>query len=410
MLYLRDLRDVEAIRRRMAAGGSAVVVGAGWIGSEVAASLREAGLAVTVIEPADVPLERVLGSEVGGVYAALHRERGVEPLTGSGLAALEGERAVERVVTTDGRKIDCDFAVVGIGVEPRTELAASAGLALGRGVLVDEHLRTSEPAIFAAGDVVDARHPLYEGRLHVEHWDNALHQGPAAARSMLGKGKPYDRLPYFYSDQYDVGMEYSGHAVAWDEVVFRGDPAGREFIAFWLRGDHVLAGMNVNVWKVTDPIQQLIRERVPVDRARLRDPDVPLEQIAQARTVPDRAPAKGFLGQGLDFTRRFVGDRITKADPTPVSRLQAGEGKVLQVDGKKTAVYRDEDGELHAVSAICTHLGCVVDFNGQDRTWDCACHGSRFDVDGRVLRGPAKRDLGAKVISIEATPTGDDVA
>jgi 3-phenylpropionate/trans-cinnamate dioxygenase ferredoxin reductase subunit len=410
VLYLRNLRDVDAIRRQPSAGGNAVVVGAGWIGSEVAASLREAGLDVTVIEPAGVPLERVLGPEVGGVYAALHREHGVEVLTGTGLAALEGERDVERAVTTDGRRIDCDFVVAGIGVEPRTELAAAAGLALGRGVLVDERLRTSAPAIFAAGDVVDAKHPLYEGRLHVEHWDNALHQGPAAARSMLGKGEPYARLPYFYSDQYDVGMEYSGHAVAWDEVVFRGDPARREFIAFWLMDGHVVAGMNVNVWNVTDPIQQLIRERVPVDGARVRDPDVPLEQIAQARTVADRAPGKGLFAQGLNFTRRFVGDRLTKADPTPVSRLQAGEGKVLQVDGKKTAVYRDEGGELHAVSPFCTHLGCLVDFNGHDRTWDCPCHGSRFAVDGRVLRGPAKRDLEVKVISIEATPSGDDAA
>jgi 3-phenylpropionate/trans-cinnamate dioxygenase ferredoxin reductase subunit len=289
VLYLRDVRDVEEIRRRMALGGRALVVGAGWIGSEVAASLRETGLEVTVLEPLQVPLERVLGPEVGGIYADLHREHGVDLRLNSGLAAIEGDRAVERVVTTDGQKIECDFVVVGIGVVPRTQLGASAGLALGRGVLVDEEQRTSDPAIFAAGDVVDAKHPLYEGRLHVEHWANALNQGPAAARSMLGKGEPYARLPYFYSDQYDVGMEYSGHAVAWDQVVFRGDPASREFIAFWLSGDRVLAGMNVNVWDVTDPIQEMIRERVRVDPERLRDPDVPLEEIAKARTVPPSA-------------------------------------------------------------------------------------------------------------------------
>jgi 3-phenylpropionate/trans-cinnamate dioxygenase ferredoxin reductase subunit len=293
VLYLRDLRDADAIRERMAGGGKAVVVGAGWIGSEVAASLRQGGLEVTVIEPDNVPLERVLGPEVGGVYADVHREHGVELLTGAGLAAFEGERVVERAVTTDGRRIDCDFVVVGIGVEPRTALAASAGLALGRGVLVDAHQRTSAPAIFAAGDVVDALHPLYEGRLHVEHWANALNQGPAAARSMLGKGEPYDRLPYFYSDQYDVGMEYTGHAVDWDQVVFRGDPASREFIAFWMAGDRVLAGMNVNVWDVTDPIEQMIRSRVPLDAARLRDPDVPLEELAGERTNAGAADASG---------------------------------------------------------------------------------------------------------------------
>jgi 3-phenylpropionate/trans-cinnamate dioxygenase ferredoxin reductase subunit len=280
VLYLRDLRDAEAIRERATRGGKVVVVGAGWIGSEVAASLRRRGLDVTVIEPDDVPLERVLGPEVGGVYADLHREHGVELLTGAGLDAFEGDRVVERAVTSDGRRIDCDFVVVGIGVEPRTELAASAGLALGRGVLVDAHQRTSVPAIFAAGDVVDARHPLYESRLHVEHWANALGQGPAAARSMLGKHEPYDRLPYFFSDQYDVGMEYTGHAVEWDQVILRGDPASREFIAFWMAGDRLLAGMNVNVWDVTDPIQRMIRGRVPLDAARLRDPDVPLEALA----------------------------------------------------------------------------------------------------------------------------------
>ncbi len=404
VLYLRDLRDVEEIRRRMALGGRALIVGAGWIGSEVAASLREAGLDVTVLEPSQVPLERVLGPEVGGIYRDLHRERGVDLRLGSGLAAIEGDRALERVVTTDGDKIDCDFVVVGIGVEPRTALAVSAGLQVGRGVHVDERLRTSDARIFAAGDVVDARHPLYEGRLHVEHWANALNQGPAAARSMLGKGEPYDRLPYFYSDQYDVGMEYSGHAVTWDEVVFRGDPATREFIAFWLSGDRVLAGMNVNVWDVTDPVQEIIRERVPVDAARLRDPDVPLEEIAKARTVAGARPTKSFFGQGINYARRVIGDRLTKADPTPVSRLERGEGKVLDVAGKKVAVYRDDDGALHAVSPVCTHMGCLVDFNGRDRTWDCACHGSRFGVDGDVLHGPAKRPLEVKQISAEATP------
>ena len=406
VLYLRDLHDVEEIRRRMALGGKAVVAGAGWIGSEVAASLRQTGLEVTVLEPGGLPLERVLGPEIGGIYADLHREHGVDLRLGSGLAAIEGDRTVERVVTTDGQTILCDFVVVGIGVVPRTGLAASAGLALGRGILVDALQRTSDPAIFAAGDVADAAHPLYEGRLHVEHWANALHQGPAAARSMLGKGEPYARLPYFYSDQYDVGMEYSGHAPAWDEVVFRGDPASRKFLAFWLSGDRVLAGMNVNVWDVTDPIQELIRERVPVDPARLRDPDVPLAEIAAARTVPDEPPAKGFLAQGLTYTRRAIADRLRRADPTPVSRLARGEGKVLDVDGAKVAVHRDDDGLVHAVSPVCTHMGCLVDFNGPDRTWDCACHGSRFGVDGDVLHGPAKRPLKVVQVTAEATPSG----
>lgn len=192
------------------------------------------------------------------------------------------------------------------------------------------------------------------------------------------------------------------------EVVFRGDPSTREFIAFWLSGDRVLAGMNVNVWDVTDPIQEMIRERVPVDPARLGDVDVPLADIAKARTVPDEKPVKS-LAQGLTYTRRVISDRLTKADPTPVSRLERGEGKVLDVDGQKTAVYRDDDAALHAVSPICSHMGCLVDFNGRERTWDCACHGSRFGVNGDVLHGPAKRPLAVRQVSVEATP-GDVAA
>jgi 3-phenylpropionate/trans-cinnamate dioxygenase ferredoxin reductase component len=167
-------------------------------------------------------------------------------------------------------------------VQPRTALAAEAGLAVDNGIRVDEHLRTSAPGVFAAGDVANAHHPFYGEPIRVEHWANALHQGPAAARAMLEQPDAYDRLPYFFSDQYDVGMEYAGFARTWDRVVFRGDPATREFIAFWLTGERVVAGMNVNVWDVTDPIQRLIRERVAVDDRRLADPDVPLEDLVPA--------------------------------------------------------------------------------------------------------------------------------
>jgi 3-phenylpropionate/trans-cinnamate dioxygenase ferredoxin reductase subunit len=186
------------------------------------------------------------------------------------------------VRTSDGRELECDFVVVGVGVQPRTRLAEQAGLAVDDGVLVDERLETGAPGVFAAGDVANAQHPFYGERIRVEHWANALHQGPAAARGMLGRKEGYDRLPYFFSDQYDVGMEYAGLARSWDRVVFRGDPAAREFIAFWLVGDRVVAGMNVNVWDVIDPIQQLIRERVAVDDKRLADPDVPLDELAPA--------------------------------------------------------------------------------------------------------------------------------
>ena len=273
--YLRTFGDSDALRARLDAGGRLVVIGAGWIGCEVAASARQRGLEVTVIAPHSVPFERVLGSEVGAIYRDIHVDHGVEMLLGTAVAALEGADSVERVRLNDGRTIDCDAVVVGIGATPRAILAAAAGLAVDNGILVDERLETSAPGVFAAGDVANQLHPSL-GRLRVEHWDNALQQGPAAARSMLGSTEGYARLPYFFSDQYDVGMEYSGHATDWDRIVFRGDPAEREFIVFWLRDGRVLAGMNVNVWDVAETIRGLIGH--PVDEGRLADPDVPLEQ------------------------------------------------------------------------------------------------------------------------------------
>jgi 3-phenylpropionate/trans-cinnamate dioxygenase ferredoxin reductase subunit len=280
--YLREVGDSDALRARLDAGGSVVVVGAGWIGAEVAASARQRGLEVTVLDPLGVPLERVLGSEVGAIYRDIHTDHGVRMLMGTGVEAFEGAGRVERVRTSDGRTLDCDFVVVGVGVEPRTRLAAEAGIAVSDGVAVDACLRTSAEGVFAAGDVAGAHHPFYGERIRVEHWANALNQGPAAARNMLGQELPYERLPYFFSDQYDVGMEYSGFARDWDRVVFRGDPAAREFIAFWIVADRVVAGMNVNVWDVNEAVQRLIRARVAVDDRRLADPGVSLEELAGA--------------------------------------------------------------------------------------------------------------------------------
>ena len=268
--YLRSVESSDAIRERLDRGGKVVVVGAGWIGSEAAASARQRGLEVTVVEPASVPLERVLGPEIGAVYRDVHADQGVELLLGTGVDALEGAGAVERVRTSDGRTIDCDFVIVGIGVVPETGLAERAGLAVDNGIVVDGALRTSVPGVFAAGDVARHEHPLY-GALRVEHWSNALHQGPAAARSMLGRDEPYDRIPYFFSDQYDVGMEYSGIIIGSARLVVRGDTAAREFVALWLQGERLVAGMNVNVWDVQDRIRELIATGTPVDDAVLAE-------------------------------------------------------------------------------------------------------------------------------------------
>ncbi len=278
---LRDLQDATAIGQRIAQGGKLLVIGAGWIGAEVAASARQKGLEVTIVEQGTLPLERVLGPQVGRVYREIHLDHGVELLTDAHLDAFEGNGSAERARLVDGRLIECDFVVVGIGVTPRTQLAAHAGLDVANGIVVDERLETSVPGIFAAGDVANVPHPLF-GRLRVEHWANALHQGPAAARNVLGRGEAYERVPYFFSDQYDVGMEYSGHASARERLIFRGDPDSREFIAFWLDGERVVAGMNVNVWDVSEPIQALIASRQSVEPDRLADPDIPLTELFRA--------------------------------------------------------------------------------------------------------------------------------
>jgi 3-phenylpropionate/trans-cinnamate dioxygenase ferredoxin reductase subunit len=282
--YLRTLADSEAIAARLRAGGGRVaVVGAGWIGSEVAASARQKGLEVTLIDPLALPNERIFGEEIGAFYRDVHAQHGVELALGEGVEGFEGDGHVSGVRTSSGRVVPCDFAVVGIGVIPNVELARAAGLQIENGIVVDEHLRTSAPDVFAAGDVANARHPFYERHIRVEHWANALNQGPAAARSMLDLSEGYERIPYFFSDQYEVGMEYSGYATDWDEVVFRGDREAGEFIAFWLKDGCVLAGMNVNVWDVTEQVQALIRSAQTVDPAALRDPDTPLEATVAAR-------------------------------------------------------------------------------------------------------------------------------
>ena len=403
------------IRERLGEGARLVVVGAGWIGAEVAASARERGVEVTMLPRDALPLERVLGPEVAAVYRDVHLDHGVEFLPRTTVAAFEGDGAVERVRTEDGRTLDCDLAVVSVGVTPRSQLAERAGIEVDDGIAVDERLETSAPGIFAAGDVANAWHPSYGRRIRVEHWANALNQGPAAARNMLGREAAYERLPYFFSDQYDVGMEYSGYAGNWDQVVFRGDPSAREFVAFWLEGGRVLAGMNVNVWGVTGAIEALILAGERVDVARLRDPEVPLDELAERPVLREperrRAPAspRQFLSQGLTFAKRFVGDRLSKADASPASELASGEARILEVEGEKRAVYRDEEGALHALSPVCTHVGCLVDWNGAEKTWDCPCHGSRFDHEGRVLQGPAKRALQPKPLPVAASepPAGE---
>jgi 3-phenylpropionate/trans-cinnamate dioxygenase ferredoxin reductase subunit len=277
---LRTFEDSDTLRALLDAGGRLVVVGAGWIGCEVAASARQRGLEVAVVEPLSVPLERVLGPELGAFYRDVHLDHGIDLRLGDGVEKIEGAGRAERVVTTGGATLECEAVVLGVGVAPRTALAEGL-LDVDNGILVDAGLQASVEGVFAAGDVANHDHPLF-GRLRVEHWANALEQGPVAARAMLGQDVSYDRVPYFFSDQYDVGMEYAGVSRPGDEVVFRGDPATREFIAFWVRDERVVAGMNVNVWDVSDHIQALVAAGASVEAERLRDPDVALDALVSA--------------------------------------------------------------------------------------------------------------------------------
>jgi NADPH-dependent 2,4-dienoyl-CoA reductase/sulfur reductase-like enzyme len=282
VLYLRTVGESERLGAALRGGGNVVIAGAGWIGLETAAAAREYGCEVTVVEPEATALHRSLGPELGEVFADLHRSHGVTFRFGEALSEVTGSGGkVTGAVTSSGEELTADTVIIAIGVVPNAGLAAEAGLQVDNGILVDEGLRTSDPDIFAAGDVMNAFNPLLGRRIRVEHWANALNSGPAAARSMLGQDVSYDRVPYFFTDQYDLGMETAGlpDQGTYDEIVYRGDKDTLEFIAFWLSDGVVVAGMNVNVWDVNDDIQTLIRSETVVDPDRLADPDIPLTDL-----------------------------------------------------------------------------------------------------------------------------------
>lgn len=284
VVHLRTLDDSDRLRAQLSASPRVVVIGGGWIGLEVAAAARAAGCTVSVLVRDPQPLLRALGPELAAMFADLHRENGVDLRTRTEVseivAAGDGTR-VGAVELADGTLIDADLVVVGIGAAPRVDLARSVGLHVEDGVVVDAHLRSSHPHVLAVGDIARAQHPFLGTHVRVEHWANALNQPSTAAATVVGADEPYDRLPYFFTDQFDLGMEYVGYVGShgYDEVVVRGDLQNRELVAFWRRDGRVLAGMNVNVWDVVDDVQALIRSRAVVDHDRLADPDVPLADL-----------------------------------------------------------------------------------------------------------------------------------
>ncbi len=284
--YLRTVEDSDRLRGVLEPGRRVAIIGAGFLGLEVAATARTAGADVTVIENQPVPLMGVLGREVGHQFAELHRDHRVDLRLGVDVVGIETVDSQALVRLADRSGVAADLLLVGIGATPNTALAEQAGLAVDNGILVDEHLRTSDPHVLAAGDVANAWHPVLRRRLRVEHWDNARAQGEVAARTMLGEDAVHGAMPYFFTDQYDLGMEYVGHVgrEGADEVVLRGDVAGRVFNAFWVTGGVVTAAMHVNDWDSIDALRRIVG-RGDVDLGALRDADVPLDDLAPATGV-----------------------------------------------------------------------------------------------------------------------------
>ena len=281
--YLRTLDDSVALQKEIQGGGrNLVLVGSGWIGMEVGATARTLGNDVTILERDPIPLANAIGDELGTMFADLHREHGVVLRTSVVVDRIVGSHGkVSGVALERGEVVPADIVLIGVGAVPNVALADDAGLITENGIVVDQAMQTSDPDIFAAGDVANAFHPLVNMRLRSEHWANALNEGPAAARGMLGQNESFENIPYFYTDQFDLGMEYSGYGplTKGATVVYRGDRATRQFVAFWIHDDRVVAGMNVNVWDVNEQVQRIIREGKVVDVARLTDESVPLEDI-----------------------------------------------------------------------------------------------------------------------------------
>jgi 3-phenylpropionate/trans-cinnamate dioxygenase ferredoxin reductase component len=279
---LRTIEDCDRIKKEIVAGGRAAIVGMGFIGSEIASSLRQMGVEVVAVEGGKAPLSRVLGDEIGRVMEHIHRVHGVEMILEDRVSGFEGTGHVECVVTQGGRRIDCDFAVVGVGVEPVTDVVTGSGIGIDNGIVVNEYCRTSIDGVFAAGDVTNHYHPVFRQRMRVEHWHNALNQGAAAARNMMGRASVYDEIHWFWSDQYDHNLQYTGFHRGWDELVVRGSLEDRDFIAFYVTDGIVAAAVGMNRGRDVRRTMPLIRQRAVADASQLADDDLDLRTLAGA--------------------------------------------------------------------------------------------------------------------------------
>jgi 3-phenylpropionate/trans-cinnamate dioxygenase ferredoxin reductase subunit len=278
---LRSVTDADALRAVIRPGRRAVIIGMGFIGCEVAASLASQGVDVMVIDPSPAPLARILGSQVGNVLARVHRENGVSTIFEDTVTHLDGRQRVERVATRRGRRIECDFVVVGVGVEPVVDLVANTSIETNNAIVVDEYCHSSVEDVYAAGDVANHYQPLFERHIRVEHCQNAIQQGAAAARNMMGKRQTYDPIPWFWSDQYDLNLQYAGFHQSVDHVVIRGSLTGREFLAFYMNGGRIDAVAALNRGKDLRRVMPLIKSRRAFDPAQLANDDIDLRSLQQ---------------------------------------------------------------------------------------------------------------------------------
>lgn len=384
ILYLHSLEDARRLRAETRAGRHIIIVGGGFIGAETAASARILGADVTMIEAMNAPLQHALGEEIGGVCGAIHTENGVDVRCGVSVVAIEDSASGVTVTTSDGEKVKGDVVIVGVGINPNVDVARATEITVGNGIRVDEFCRTSAEGIYAAGDVANHYHPLFDRRLRVEHFDNANRQGAVAALNMMGVRTGYDDPHWFWSDQYCHSFQYVGHADCWDDIVIRGSIEDRDFLAFYMVDGKIVAALGLNRGGDILVVKSLLSSDIGISAEILKDENVGLEEMQR----DNLAESEGV--SGIDMATSDNGGDYKRAARSG----QVPEGKVRRfvVDGVEIAIAR-LDGKVYAIHNLCTHMGCHlasgrVEHNGLT----CLCHGSVFNLrTGEPINPPATK-------------------
>lgn len=382
VLYLRTLEDAGRLREHVLPGRRIVIVGGGFIGSEIAASARSLGAEATMLEALNTPLERVLGEQIGAVCEDIHRENRVDVRCGVAVESIEETSGGVVISTRDGERIEGDVAVVGIGLVPNVDVAKATEITVGNGVRVDEFCRTTAVGIYAAGDVANHYHPLFDRRMRVEHFDNATRQGAVAALNMLGQRTKYDDPHWFWSDQYEHSLQYAGHAEQWDDIIVRGSLDARDFVAFYMLGGKIAAAFGLNRGGDVMVVKSLLSSGIAVDPRVLCDEDTDLSALLEADAEEDNAGAAAAQTDG-EFHRAARSGQVVE-----------GSVRRLVVQGTEVAIAR-LNGNAYALHNLCTHLACHLSSGRVERNGlTCLCHGSIFDLaSGEPINPPATRPV-----------------